>query len=383
MFTSVIIKLTAFCNLDCSYCFMFSMDDKTFERVPRNMSKGTAIAILDAVEGYMDKNPERPFRIILHGGEPSIWPIEFLEPFLKRFARLKARHPLVSIGMQTNGYHLRPELVDLLGAYRVGTSFSLDGPPEINDRYRTNHAGAGSYAKVMSNMHAFAHDPRVEGLFGGVLCVAQPELSPASFVEWARALPVSRLDILWPLEYNYDNPPWKDYPSIEDYAYAPRYGTWFADVFDLWWKLDDPEFRIRQFYDLVALHCGGSRHTDQIVNSESRLFVVNTDGRVEYPDYLRGASDGGTATGLNIHDASISDIERDEGFRFLFNLGSHCPSECLSCPVHYLCGGGFLSGRLARGDVFPQGRSVLCYDHFYFLKRVRDRVLPALNACAA
>ena len=383
MFNSVILKLTAFCNLDCTYCFMFNMDDRTFERVPRNMQLSTALATLDRIEEYLDENPGQPFRVILHGGEPSIWPAHDLEHFLERFWTMKRRQPGAEIGMQTNGYHLKPEVLDLLSRFRVGTSFSLDGPEYVNDRYRVNHSGAGSYRKVMENLERFATDPATRDLFGGVLCVAQPEIEPRSFIDWARNLPSTRLDVLWPIEFNYDNPPWKNHTSIEEYARNPTYGAWFAELFDLWWQLDDPSFHIRQFYDLVALHCGGWKHTDQIVNNESNIFAVNTDGRIEYPDYLRGSSDGGTDTGLNIIDTSLKAVEEDPGFQFLFDLGSHCPSECSDCAVRDLCGGGFLSGRLEQDAVFPGGRSVLCFDHYFFLKRVRDRVIPAMQTHAA
>ena len=43
MFELAILKLTAFCNLDCKYCYMFNLEDRTFSRVGRQMPLPTSL----------------------------------------------------------------------------------------------------------------------------------------------------------------------------------------------------------------------------------------------------------------------------------------------------------------------------------------------------
>lgn len=381
MFTSAILKLTAFCNLNCSYCYMFNLGDKTHSRVPKNMPVPIAIAALDRIEDYARAQGRRRFDVVLHGGEPTLWPVDHFTPFFERVSEIREAGLDLQVTVQTNAFHLNWPLLDLLRAHKVPLGISLDGPRAYHDRFRVNHDGVGSYDRIMRNVQAMI-DGGYGDLISGFLSVVQPEMPPRDYLEWAKTLPVKRLSVLWPIEYNYDNLPWQGM-SFDSYARSPRYGEWFGELFRLWWEEDDPSLHIRHFFDVIGVFLGGHRHGDSIVNDELGMFVVNTDGCYEYPDYFRAYKDGGSRSPFCVQSDSIASLARDPIFAYCLDLQNHLPTDCVPCPHRAVCGGGFMPGRLSASMTAPFDKSVLCADQYHFFSVVRGLVEPSIAAWSA
>lgn len=377
MFSTAILKLTATCNLNCTYCYMFNLADQTFRRVPALMSVETAFVTLDRIEAHLlAHGADRPFAIILHGGEPTLWPEPSFVALLERVARSRATG--LQVVMQTNGLRISPSLLEILAQHRVTIGISLDGPQRLNDLARRDHGGHGSYARVMRTVHGIIEAGHKD-LLSGFLAVADPSVPPAEFLDWLGRLPVRRADILWPIQFHHGAPPWTP-GGRQAYVAAPRYGTWFADVFKEWWSRDDPDLVVRLFFDCVGLILGGQRHTDSIVNDRIDSFVVNTDGAVEYPDYFRAARDGGSRSPFDVYTHGLDALTDDRVFDYCLDMRAHLPAECRDCPQVDLCGGGFLPGRMNPGEVVPSRKSILCDDLYFFFSEVRRRVETAVTA---
>lgn len=379
MFGTFILKLTGFCNLDCSYCYMFNSLDRTFERKPRSMSADTAEATLHAIGEHLEATGQKRGAVVLHGGEPTLWPAASFHRFFAALERLRGRGLEIDCGVQTNALKLPSKpVLDLFAQHGVRLGISIDGPPAINDAHRVDFAGHGSYARILRNVDTLRAGG-YEDLLGGFLCVIQPEISPAAFLEWITTLPVTRVDLLWPLEYNQYNPPWGE-GSEQDYAAAPRYGEWLAEVFEAWWKLDRPEIFIRAFRYAIEARVGGIHETDSLGPRGFHSVVVNTDGDIELTDYFRSAVDGGTFTGHSVLKHDFADVARDARFLQLKQAAERTPKPCRSCRHRSICAGGTLAGRLdAKGQV-TAGPSVLCHDHMRYFDTLADRVDAALAA---
>ncbi len=370
MFHTAILKLTARCNLNCTYCYMFNLADSTYERVPKAMSSATASNCLARIRRHVTTDEhDGHFNIVLHGGEPTLWPLDRFRAFFAEIEAMRQDGIHVTVGLQTNGLKIKPDLLEMFSRHHVSLGISLDGPKSYNDRYRIDHRGRGSYDQILSSVDQLIA-AGYRDLIGGFLAVAQPEIEPGAFLDWVDALPVRTIDVLWPIEFNYDHPPWYA-SSVEDYFRLPRYGRWFGELFAEWWRRNDPTLIIRLFYETVQVILGSGAHTDSIVNDVLDMFVVNTDGGIEYPDYFRAFADGGSRTAYNVHSHDLSALRGDPVFQFCLHLADHRPDECAACPCLRECGGGFLPGRMRAGETIPRHRSVLCPDHYYYFSTVR------------
>jgi uncharacterized protein len=365
MFRSAIVKLTAVCDIDCTYCYMFNQADQTFKRMPARMSLPTVLRLLDRICDYHPQGEPEPFSIVLHGGEPMLWPDASFAALLSEVGRRRDQGWNLDVAVQTNLVQpINPELLALFRKHRVSLGVSLDGPRELNDAARVDRLGRGTYERVMANVKRMLNDGD-GALIGGFLSVANPSLPPAEFLAWVRSLPIPKVDVLWPIEFNWRNPPWP-LGTSRAYAAAPRYGAWYAELFRAWWRLDDPGLTIRLFNNLLHVALGGREHVDALVNDSYNMFVVNTDGSYEYPDYLRVAGDGSASTPFHVDTDSIAVLAGDPLFARLLNLRAELPAKCEGCRHRRVCGGGFLPGRSDARHGISSRESVLCADQMHF-----------------
>lgn len=372
-FRNFILKLTGFCNLNCSYCYMFNSLDRTHTGMPRHMSVATAIATLRRIDAHLKDAESRAGHISLHGGEPSLWPVDSFRALLAEIGRLRENGLSFDVSMQTNLWQ-RPkaELLELLVEHDVGLGVSLDGPRATNDANRFDFAGHGTHDRVLANVD-WMIARGFKNLLRGFLCVMQPRIEPEEFLEWLSSLPVTRIDLLWPIEFNLNHVPWAD-GGEAGYASAPLFGEWAARLYEAWWRLDRPELDIRLFTDALDSQIGVARSTDVFGARSFGSIVVDTDGSIELADYFRTSKDGGCRTGYSVLHHDFDTVRRDARFARLRMAAERVPQACRSCRHVRMCSGGALSGRLDASGELSARPSVLCHDHMRFFDTVAGRL---------
>ncbi|WP_431243753.1 4Fe-4S cluster-binding domain-containing protein [Flavobacterium sp. P21] len=83
MYTSnLVIKVASLCNLNCNYCYVYNMGDKSYKKQPKFMSQEIVEAILTKVKKNCLENNLESFLIIFHGGEPLLTGIDFYVNFI-------------------------------------------------------------------------------------------------------------------------------------------------------------------------------------------------------------------------------------------------------------------------------------------------------------
>ena len=140
------------CNMRCRYCFY--TDETENRTVPSMgvMSIETMKTMVDKALTFADGDCSFAFQ----GGEPSLAGL----PFFRALTDYVKDHPnpkkvRVHYSFQTNGYNLNEDWAKWFVENQVLVGISLDGPKEIHDRYRVDHAGKGTYQKVMSSIQLF------------------------------------------------------------------------------------------------------------------------------------------------------------------------------------------------------------------------------------
>jgi uncharacterized protein len=150
---TLVVNVTNQCNLSCEYCYEYGEDkivDTENGSQPKFMSEETA---QEAIE-FALRESGRTAMVTFFGGETLM---NF--PVLKKtvaYARRRAAEvgKAIDFSLTTNATLLKPDVIDFLADERIGVTISIDGPQEIQDRFRVFHNGMGSYDLVAPKIKA-------------------------------------------------------------------------------------------------------------------------------------------------------------------------------------------------------------------------------------
>ena len=147
--TTMVLNVTNQCNLSCTYCYEYGEDkivDTENGKQPKFMSDETARASVEFM--LKESGTNKVAHITFFGGETLL---NF--PVLARtiaYARQRGEElgKTIDFSLTTNATLLKPEIIEFLADNRVGVTISIDGPREVQDKFRVFHNGTGSYDVV-------------------------------------------------------------------------------------------------------------------------------------------------------------------------------------------------------------------------------------------
>lgn len=138
------------CNLNCSYCFA-SQGKYHGERAIMSFDVGKR-ALDFLVENSGDR---RNLEVDFFGGEPLMnWQIvKDLVAYARSIEKDAGKN--FRFTLTTNGVLLDDEVTDFCNREMHNVVLSLDGRKEVNDRFRVDVAGNGSYDRIVPNFQRF------------------------------------------------------------------------------------------------------------------------------------------------------------------------------------------------------------------------------------
>lgn len=155
----LIMQPTAFCNVDCDYCYLPHRNDR------RIMSHDTVAA---AARFVFDANLHaRDFTVVWHAGEPLVVPPDWYAEAFARVAGLAPPGVNVPHAIQTNGMLINDAWCDLFLAHGVRVGVSIDGPAFLHDGRRRTRSGGGTHAAALRGLRLL----QKRGVATHVICV--------------------------------------------------------------------------------------------------------------------------------------------------------------------------------------------------------------------
>ncbi len=155
----LIMQPTAFCNVDCDYCYLPHRGDR------RVMSHETVDA---AARFVFDANLQaRDFTVVWHAGEPLVVPPAWYAEAFARVARQAPPGLSVPHAIQTNGMLINDQWCDLFLAHGVRVGVSIDGPAFLHDARRRTRSGTGTHASALRGLRRL----KARGVTSHVICV--------------------------------------------------------------------------------------------------------------------------------------------------------------------------------------------------------------------
>ena len=140
-FTSLTLLLTRKCNLRCIYCYASpSVDGPS---MPDNLA-------IDTLNWFVQQNQGPKIRITFHGGGEPTLEQSLIQKVVARAEEIKGNHPVHYL-IVTNGTSKR-SFLDWMMNHKFAITFSVDGPPEIQNRNRPFADGSPSSQVVENNI---------------------------------------------------------------------------------------------------------------------------------------------------------------------------------------------------------------------------------------
>jgi uncharacterized protein len=323
--TSLLIKpASAVCNLDCSYCFYLDRDADPYKALPaRRMTAETLERLLDTYLFYSYPNSVFAFQ----GGEPTLAGLPFFEKLVELQKRYGRDGQSVSNALQTNGMLLDKNWCDLFRAYQWLLGVSLDGPEEVNDRYRFNKEGRGTWKRVMESVELLQKN----GVDFNILCVlSQANVDrPKELYRFYRGLGLDHIQFIPLAEFDGEGNPLPFTISPE------QYGRFLCELFDVWWP-DRRKVRIRLFDNIAEALAGQKPGTCTMHETCDSYVVVEYNGDVYPCDFF---VEGDWKLGNMTLDSWSEIARRQRRFSFA-SKKTIAHAECQICEFQSICHGG-------------------------------------------
>jgi uncharacterized protein len=360
---TILLKVTSRCNINCSYCYVYHHGDTTWQRLPKHMSPTIVTDVIQQL-AILYEEQQKPFSVVLHGGEPLLMPRDILEALLQGLAdRLPAT---CSRAIQTNGMLIDDDLLALCLRTNTTISVSIDGPTDVNDAFRIAFNGEGTHARTVAGINCIRRHPQAKRIFTGALCVVDPKSDARRVYEFFKSIAVPSVDFLFKDGNHAKLPLGKT--AID----STEYGRWLAVVWDCYIADPSPP-RIRVLDDFGRLLLGGTSVKEGCGQILYGIAVIDTDGTVTKNDTLKSAYDGADRfeKTWSVSTHRLFEIASSPEFIRYAQLQHPTSSVCQACSLLRVCGGGMPLTRW-HPETGLANPSVYCADYKLLIGHMRN-----------
>jgi uncharacterized protein len=350
------------CNLACTYCF--------YREKAALFPAGTATRMSDEVlesfvRQYLGSRPRGEVPFAWQGGEPTLLGLEFFRTVVELQARY-GEGRRVTNALQTNGVLLDDRWAAFLAEHRFLVGVSIDGPPDLHDRYRRDPAGRPTCDRVLRGIEAL-RKARVE--FNTLTVVSRcTSAHPLEVYAFLKDIGSTFLQFIPLVERvarraggALAGPPGTEGASdavVAPWSVEPAgYRDFLCAVFDRWVRDDVGGVFVQQFE--AALSAMAGRGSGLCVFDErcGTALVLEHNGDLYscdhyvYPEFRLG----------NILATPLVELARSTAQAAFGNAKrEQLPRQCRECAVRVACHGGCPKHRFAFTRDGEPGLAYLC-----------------------
>ena len=274
---------------------------------------------------YNVRNNNTIMRIIFHGGEPLLQSIDFYKEIFEYEKELSQEHKIKFLhSLQTNGYNITKEWIELFKLMNIDIGISIDGPEELNCHYNSSGVSKCT-AQVLQNikMLSEANVP-----FGIISVITDKHTSqPQKMYDFCVKNNIHDLS----LNFCYNN---ESNSSVSNNGLS----DFLFKLFDLYFY-GSYELNIREFNEMIAKIFGYCTDTCATCNRENcgQYMSFDSYGNVFFCD---NSYDKSKAIG-NINTSSLYDlIDSTAYLSEIISARRNYENNCKKCDVARACGSG-------------------------------------------
>jgi uncharacterized protein len=344
-FSLLVKPASADCNLRCKYCFYLDRSE-LYPDTPRHRMSDEVLERM--ISSYL-ATPQPQHSIGWQGGEPTLMGLDFFRKVTDLQQRYGRPGGSVSNGLQTNTTLVDDEWARHLARYNFLVGVSIDGPPEVHDRYRTFVNGRGAHADVMRGLECLKRN-RVE--YNVLTLVSRSNVDrPVEIYHYLRdELGVKFHQYIECVEFEQDG-------SLQPFAISGQeWGDFLCAVYDEWIRCDDTRrVSVRLFDSILTLAVDGYANVCALGQDCSNYLVVEHNGDIYPCDfYVRPDLKLG-----NIMEDSWESLLNSPVYAEFGARKRKWSEKCESCEYLRYCSGCCPKNRPTQGQD-PSKLSVLC-----------------------
>ncbi len=360
------------CNLDCAYCYYLDKSEIYGGVEPRM----TVEELEKYVRCYIAACEMNEVTFNWHGGEPLVLGLEFYRKAIEFQQKYKGDKTIKNT-LQTNATLVTDEWARFFAENGFLLGVSVDGPPEVHDRYRRDRGGAPTLERVIAGLRKL-HAAGVEYNIMATINSAS-EGRGLEVYQFLKGLGSAFIQFSPVVEHVVhpmrDGKPDKHArphivdPNTEGAVLAPwsvsavGFGRFICDIFDYWVRHDVGRVFVNFFDCTLANWCGVQPGTCSFAETCGGNAVVEHNGDVYscdhfvYPKYLIG----------NIYrDSLAAMMSSPEQTRFGIEKRNSLPRKCLRCESWSLCHGGCPKHRFNSTEAGQPSLNALCEGYRMF-----------------
>lgn len=359
-----VLKTVERCNINCTYCYFFNKNDQSYKTHPPLMSERTLIQTAEFILDGCKKFELQHLIICFHGGEPLMQKKNIFEKFCLNIVENMHEKLKVTFILQTNGLLISETWLDLLERFNVNISISIDGPKAINDKYRIDHAGRGTYERVVQKLNVIREHQYYKTKGFSILSVINEKFKASEIYDFfTKELNIRNVDFLIP-----DN----THDDLSNFE-TNQLGNFLSELFRLWLNDKPQEISIRFFNGILNRFFGKPYYTYGHGSTKELeclpLVTISSDGSLAPSDEFRSTATDIMNTNLNCSTTDLSTLLKHRNFEIIDKALNTIPQTCSSCVWKNICQGGGLVNRYSKERSFDNP-SVFCNDLKIFYRSV-------------
>jgi uncharacterized protein len=366
-YANFIMKATRLCNLRCSYCNDWRSgpgQTMSFEVLARS------IALALSSPGHD--------RVLFdwHGGEPTVLPRSFYERALFLQARFRRPGQPVANTVQTNATLVDDEWASFFARHDFVVGVSIDGPPDVHDRYRRDVDGRATFARVSAGIALL----RARKVRFSVICVidrASLERGPDAIFDFFLEQGINHyaLNFVMPAA----DPDAAAGTHVEHYVTPDEMCAFLIGLYDRWRHHGDERIQIRELnalrravageYPGPCTFSGGCFGT---------VFRIEPNGDVHHCDYF---GDDPRYRWGNVLESDFATMRRGVALLDVKAQNRAALTRLATCPEYRYCRGWCPHARYTSARHDPDHSDDCCglrplIEHLRAEEPVQERGLP-------
>ena len=172
---TLVLHVTDACNLNCCYCYYHGGLDPAKTKVMKPAVARRAIDFLMEASGFLGK-----VELVFFGGEPLLNRKLIAEAVSYANASANANGKSVDFALTTNATLLSEPATSFLIENGIGVTVSIDGLPEVHDRYRRFPDGSPSFSIIKPGLRRLLDAKHCKPVVARVTVAGDPGDVPAS-----------------------------------------------------------------------------------------------------------------------------------------------------------------------------------------------------------